>query len=162
METLILHPSRVKNGFLLLISVLFTASGIWMIMSTGTWKGWFAAIFFGICMVVFVINLLPGKSYLKLTSEGFESASMSRKFFFKWTDIAEFGVTSVGFNKMVAFNFAAPYVKAKMGRSISRGIAGWEGSLHDTFGMKPEKLMNLMNVYLAASRKANQPTNLQD
>jgi hypothetical protein len=108
--------------------------------------------FFGFGTVVAVINLLPGRSYLRLTDEGFEVSSLSRKYFLHWTDVQHFGVAYVGLNKMVVFNFASPYVKEKMGRSISRQIAGWEGGLHDTFGMKAENLAALMNTHLISTR----------
>jgi hypothetical protein len=159
MKDITLYPSRVKSGFLLFISSLFTVTGIWMIMETGSWKGWLAAVFFGICTVVFVINLLPGKSYLKLTAEGFEVSSLAKKYFLKWTDVAGFGVSSIGMNKMVVFNYAPSYAKAKNGRNISRSVAGWEGGLHDTFGMKAEKLMNLMNAYQIAAHNASYQSN---
>jgi hypothetical protein len=61
----------------------------------------------------------------------------------------------ISLNKMVVFNYSASYTKSKKGRSLSKGIAGWEGGLHDTFGMKAEKLMNLMNAYWIAARNIN-------
>ena len=152
MEEKTLYPSRVKSLLLLLVTALFTVLGIWIIIADGSWKGWLCAIFFGLGTVVAVINLLPGNSYLRLTAEGFETSSLSRKYFYQWSDIEQFGVTYVGLNKIVVFNFSPAFDKAKAGRNISKQIAGWEGGLHDTFGMKAEKLAELMNKYLSESK----------
>jgi hypothetical protein len=153
MKTLILHPNPWKNIALLLLSLIFVGAGIFIVYKEpNNWKGWLCLVFFGAATVVFILNSLPGFSYLKLTEEGFEMSSLNKKHFYKWSEVAFFGVTYVSLNKMVVFNFSENFNRAKNLRKVSTALAGWEGGLHDTFGMKAEKLAKLMNEYLIKSR----------
>jgi len=159
MEAIILQPSRIRAILFLLVCLVFVAVGCWIIIRENSWIGWLNVFFFGVGAVVFIMNLIPGKSYLKLTPEGFEVSSLSRSYTYRWTEVAQFGVADVSFNKMVVFNYSPSYQKAKKGRRISRQLASWEAGLHDTFGMKPQDLADLLNRYIAESkiRVENQP-----
>jgi len=141
-----LYPKKWKSILFLLLTLVFVVGGIWMILD-GEKMGWFVAIFFGLGGLVFLINLLPQASYLKLNEEGFETCSMFRKHKYNWSDVGGFGVGSISGNKMVMFNFSQEYKKAKNARKLSSALAGAEGALHDTFGLKAEELAGLMNEY---------------
>lgn len=52
--------------------------------------GWFVNSFFGICMLVFLIQLIPGARELTLTKEGFEMTNLFQKSKIRWTDIESF------------------------------------------------------------------------
>ena len=51
-------------------------------------------IVFGLCAVVFCINLLPNSSYLSLTSEGFTICSTFRCRSIEWRHVSNFGVAT--------------------------------------------------------------------
>src|SRR5690348_12345366 len=53
---LILYPSRLKNVLTLLLSLRFTAGGVWMIADREG-SGWYVALFFGLCSAVFAAQL---------------------------------------------------------------------------------------------------------
>jgi len=48
---------------------------------------------------------------------------------------------------MVAISFSELYRKAKTTRGLARFIAGAEGALPDTYGMKADQLANLLNEW---------------
>ena len=156
---LVLRPRRRRTLFLLLISAGFTATGALMI-GDGQPAGWLVAGSFGLGLVVALVSLLPRAAYLRLTPGGFMICSLFRPAFIDWTDVATFGVASVGLNRMVGFNYAPGYRRAAAIRGFSRTIAGFEGALPNTYGMTPARLAALMTAYRAhalSSRQCRQP-----
>jgi len=117
----------------------------------GEGMGWIVTGFFGFGSLIFIVNMLPQASYLKLDGVGFETSSLFRKHKYNWDDISHFGVGKISNNTMVMFNFSSSYQKARNARKIASMISGAEGALHDNFGMKAEELAQLMNEYKRAS-----------
>tara|TARA_Y100000294_G_scaffold140028_1_gene133668 strand:+ start:45 stop:509 length:465 start_codon:yes stop_codon:yes gene_type:complete len=146
-EVRILRPSRLKIIALLLVCLAFTSIGTFMILDEET-MGWFVSIFSGLGVVVFIIQLLPNASYLMLTSEGFEVKSLFRGNFTKWEDVTGFAAGRISSNKTVVFNYRKTHQKYKVGKQIARGLAGVEGALPDTYGMKAKDLAALMNEWM--------------
>lgn len=128
-------------------SLLFTLGGAMMVKSAHP-LGWAVASLFGICTLVGITMLLPASSYLRITTRGFTVCSLFRAHTFQWSDVSEFGVSKVGPNKMVMFNFAASYTKTSSVRSFNASIFGYEGGLPDSYGLSHEELANLLNGYL--------------
>ena len=156
---LMLYPKKSTALWLLIASSLFVAGGIWMI-TRGEWVGYLCAGFFGLGILVFGIQLLPGSAYLHLHNEGFTFCSLFRKTCIPWSAIDEFFVVqlsqpAVKIQRMVGFNFAPSYDKSKLGRTISRGIAACEGALPDTYGWKPEELAAYMNECLGLAKSGS-------
>ena len=142
-----LYPSRLKTALLLLISLVFTIGGIFMIQD-GINKGWFVFSFFALCTLVFIIMLLPNSTYLRISEEGIETKSLFKKSqIISWDVIDEFGTSYVGLNKMVTFNFKENYTKQKLGREIANSISGFDGGLPNTYEMSASKLAELLNDY---------------
>jgi hypothetical protein len=87
---------RWKMLALAVPSAVFTAGGVWMIVD-GNAKGYFVAVFFGLCILVFAFQCLPISSYLGLISEGltlrsrFHNASL-----IPWRDVDSFFVAKIG------------------------------------------------------------------
>ena len=74
---LVLRASRRKQLLFLLVCVAFTAIGVMMVRD-GDSRGYFCGGLFALGAVVFVINMLPDASYLKLDEEGFTFCSLFR------------------------------------------------------------------------------------
>lgn len=154
------YPTRRGAVLLFLGSAAFVAAGIWIVIE-GDWKGYLCVGFFGLCALVGVIQLLPGSSFLKLTPEGIEYASLYRRHFIEWSSITEFGVVSIKqtgltVNRMVGFNLDSD-VKAR-GRNLSKALSGFEAALPDCYGHKAADLANLLTALHAQHRnttKAN-------
>jgi len=145
-ETVRCAPSSKKIFLLLLGSLAFVIIGIGAIFD-GDKIGWLCVGFFGLCFLVAAMQLLPGCSYLILSPEGFEYCSLYRKFSYNWHEIRELGVTNISGNEMVCINFSDDYDNAKLGRKISTGLTGVEGSLPDTYGFSAFELAEIMQVY---------------
>ncbi len=123
-------------------------------MEENTFTKWVTIIFFGLCIVVFIIQLLPNSSYLKLTNEGFEVRSLYRSHFTKWTEVSGFGIYYVSFNTMVAFDYTEEH---KKGKKISKILSSYQGALPQTYGMKAIKLAALMNEWKYRSEGVIRP-----
>ena len=73
-----LYPKRSRAIRLFFLCAIFVAIGIWMGV-TGEWIGYLIAGFFGLGVVVFIIQLIPGSAYLHLDPEGFTFCSLCRR-----------------------------------------------------------------------------------
>lgn len=147
-----LYPNKLKSILLLILSLIFVIGGIYM-LNDGKKMGWLVTVFFGLGMIVFIVNLFPQASYLKLDKEGFETSSLFKKHRYSWNEISHFGVGKISNNKMVMFDFSKEYKKARKIRKVASMISGAEGALHDNFGLKAEELAELMNAYKIESDK---------
>lgn len=139
-----LRASKLKMLGLLILSAAFTALGLWM-ASEAPLTGYLCAGFFGLGLLVFAVQLLPKSSYLHLAQDGFTFAALFGSQTVRWRDVESFSVVRIGHNDMVAWDFAPHYKRQPRGRAVSRGIAGVEAALPDTYGMKAQALANLMN-----------------
>ena len=148
-QELVLHPNRGKIVLFLLGSLVFVAIGLWMVRD-GDWRGWLGLGFFGLCAAVFVVQLVPGSSYLKITENDLVFCSLYRVTNVPWASIAEFGTYSLQPGQsFVGFNLK-PGAKAPIGgRKLSKALAGYESGLPDSYGMKPAQLAELLNEHLA-------------
>jgi len=139
-----LRTSKAKSFGYLLLSALFVVGSAWM-GSEGQVLGWFCAAFFGVGVIVFTINLLPNSSFLVLNSEGFKIRSSYRERSYKWTEVETLEVASIGFKRMIVFNFSNTYTGQPRMRRIASAMTGAEGALPDTYGLSLHQLADKMN-----------------
>lgn len=152
----VLYPSRSKSVAFLVVSVLFVVGGIWL-REDGPVAAWLTIVFFGLCAAVFSANLLPGSSYLKLTSEGFEQRVLFRTHSEAWKNIQRFEAyrNSTSSSRLVGFFYEPDYAstaRGAAGRKISRSMVGLDGALPDTYGMSADELAELMNNWLQSNK----------
>jgi hypothetical protein len=146
----VLYPSRKKLILMLLGSAVFVAGGISMVTS-GAGMGWLVAVFFGLCLVVFVVMLLPGAASLALDRDGFEITSLYRRHRTAWQNATGFEAASLPVvppgRKMVVYN------DGKMaGKSVARlnvAMVGRNAGLPDSYGLAADDLADLMNRWRA-------------
>jgi hypothetical protein len=152
----VLRPNRWKVLVLLAVSLVFTAIGVGM-AADGRWMGWVAVGFFGLGVVVFTVQLLPGSASLRLGPDGFVICSLFRPSTCRWSDVARFGVGTVGPKRMVVFDFA-PNARGSVAlRRLATALSGWEGALPDCYGMSAEELAALLNAYKEAAGRLHNP-----
>ena len=156
MQEITFYPSKAKYLLGLSASLLFTERGVSMAYD-GEWMGHFVYLFFGLFSVVFMILLLPGlpdAKYLQLRDDEFEVRRLFRKHFVKWEDVENFEIWTFvdlpGSIKQVGWNY-------KEGVEVSKFVGinkklGIDDTLDDTYGMKMEELLSLMNERLANHR----------
>ena len=148
-ETITLRPKRFSALWPLLVSSLFVTIGISMGV-TGSWVGYLIAAFFGLGILVGIIQLFPNSTYLRISREGITYCSLFRETITSWDDVDEFCVVVMRQNglpirRMVGFNYAPTYDRSRMGRQVASAITGCEGALPDTYGKKAEDLAALLN-----------------
>ena len=149
MHEITLYPSKAKGLLVLFGSLLATALGVWMVCE-GEWIGHVGYLFFGLCSVACVIQLLPGASYLKLRDDEFEFGRIFGKHCVKWEDVKNFEIWTHGSIEMVGWNYKEGVEVSIFVRINKR--AGTDELLADTYGMKTEELLSLMNEHLANHR----------
>ena len=156
MQEITFYPSKAKYLLGLSASLLFTERGVSMAYD-GEWMGHFVYLFFGLFSVVFMILLLPGlpdAKYLQLRDDEFEFRRLFRKHFVKWEDVENFEIWTFvdlpGSIKQVGWNYKEGVEVSKFVR-INK-MVGIDDTLDDTYGMKREELLSLMNERLANHR----------
>jgi hypothetical protein len=150
-QPLILRPKK-SSGFMLLgLSVMFVVVGVWLAMTRGGWVGYVCAGFFSLGIPVAIAQLLPGGAYLKIAEEGFTYVTLFRPHTTAWRDVERFFVVTIKqtglspIRTMVGFDYAPHYARAQFARNISSSLAQCEGGLPDTYGLKAEQLVDLLN-----------------
>ncbi len=140
-----LRTSRWKMILLLITSLLFVAGGIW-IASEQPLVGYSGAVFFGLGVIVFTIQLLPNSSYLHLTPEGFTFCRLYRSRTVPWHLARDFAVIRVSrLTPLVAWKYPPDFAAHPKARALSRALCGYDGQLPDTYGMRPQELADLLN-----------------
>ncbi len=150
-DTLVLRPSPWKLLLMLAGSLGFVAIGVFM-MPAGEWKSWLVIGFFGLCAAVFLAQLLPGASYLKLDRDGFTYAALFRTTTVAWTEVSPFTAGYISANRMVKFDLSDARLTAdgtRTAAAVARGLTGASGALPDTYGMSADALAELMNRWRA-------------
>jgi len=138
------RASRKKMLRLLAISAAFVAIGFWvreknpLIMTA-------CIAFFGLGVIVALVNLHPRASYLTLRESGFEFSSLFRRHTVAWKDVLDFVEFSISGNEMVGWNYLPDYPRAAIARRVSAGLVGVEAGLPDTYGHRAVDLARLMS-----------------
>ena len=160
MPDLILRPKKSAAVRRLLLScALFLAAAIWIAQGQGVIV-YLAAGFFALCILLDIVQLLTGSTYLRLAEDGLSLTSLFGVYTIPWNVIDLFFVVElkrIGMRvrKVVGFNFVQSYDRHHQGRQISLAIAQCEGTLPDTYGQKPEELAEILNRCLAQFKAAN-------
>ena len=136
---LILKPSKVKNIFLIIISLGFVILGI-SLLEKKIWIGVLNIFFFGICLIIFLINMIPNSSYLKIDESGIEMKNLFRITFIPWKAVSSFKTKSIFLKKIVTFNIDKNLL-------TDSNIKGNAGAFPDTYGMSAENLADFLNEY---------------
>ena len=148
-----LRPSRVRTAFLLFGSALFIVGGVFMVLH-GKAEGYLCIAFFTFGLLIFGARLHPRAVYLHLAEESFTYCGLLRARTVRWAQVQEFVVIRVGRSRMVGWSFV-PDPSAGKTRDLSKTLAGCEGALPDTYGLKPRQLAEVLNDLLSRSRQTH-------
>ena len=148
---LVLRPSWRKHIGPFLICLAFTAIGAWQLsLHAADFRGWICATGFGLGTAVFVVQLLPGASFLWVGPEGFQFSALYRKSaLIPWRDVSDFRVVHVPpmGHRLVVFDWrTAP---ARRFRRANQFLAGGTDGLPDTYGLPPQELAGILNEWRA-------------
>jgi hypothetical protein len=129
----------------------------------GLRTGWqFAWLYLGGAALLFGFTawVLPApRMRLRLSPEGLAYGTLRRRYFFRWSDVAKFGVADFAGHRWVVFLLAPHYQGDKRERAlnrslhdervraINRGFGGFDRFLPDTYGMRAVALAELLESW---------------
>ncbi len=139
-----LVPSRIKWWVLILAGAGFAA--VLLANFAGNIGAMMMAALSGLVAVAGATQLLPRSNSLQLDAQGFVVTHFFRATHYRWSDVSNFGVRSLGQSgEVVAFTTAEP-PRNIWGR-INAGLLGeWNAYLPDAYGMSVEDLAKLMKT----------------
>jgi hypothetical protein len=142
---------RSRAIWLVLGSLAFVAFGIWASLS-GSWAGWAAVAFGGLCLVVAIIQLVAaGRTVLKLGPNGFAMIQWGlgrhrSKEFLSWNDVESFWVTRLFWGKVIAVRYSPSFREFRGARALMRsltrapGASGFDGIIPDQYSERLESI----------------------
>ncbi|MDF2831017.1 PH domain-containing protein [Chryseobacterium indoltheticum] len=136
---LILKPSKIKSIILILISIGFITLGI-SLLEQNMLIAVLNIFFFGICLIIFIINMIPNSSYLTIDEKGIEMKNLFRTTFIPWQAVSGFKTKLIFVNKLVTFTIDEKLLE-------NSKMKGKTGAFPDTYGMSANNLANLLNEY---------------
>ena len=100
----------------------------------------------GIGSVVCLTALTSKRMILRLTPEGFAFGTLRKKYFYSWSDVAVFGVASIG-EKRACFTLRPDFAGDEKVRAINQAAIGFDRFLPDTYGKEPMELAKLLEEW---------------
>jgi uncharacterized membrane protein len=165
-----LHPRKRKWALVFLGSAAFVAGGFFMVnqsnSSSERFWAYLCIVFFGLCVLVGLIQFIPGSSFLRLGPDGFTVRAMWRSTFYRWSDVEQFGVTRIppANQPVVGFDFSTNYPRrdqARVIKRINRNLTGFEAALPDNYGWDCAELaahLNQLREQYASSHAPTRPS----
>jgi hypothetical protein len=177
MNSITLFPSKKKWLAMLFGSSAFVAVGVLQLQRGGLGNdviAWIGICFFGLGIPISLLMLVPGLNALVLTPDGLSVRTFGRTpniWIMKWSDINNFSVMEFQRSTLlyrprlklvgISFDPAArdKLPKKRVGRMEKNRLKyGCDGALPDTYGMKVENLVRLLNEW----RIKNSPNHSSD
>jgi hypothetical protein len=120
-----------------------------MILRGEGWRGWFCFLFFGLCSIIFALQLTPQSTGVRLTADGFVMRSLFRQApMVRWNAVSTFRVRRVPPSMIEMVIYDEPNAPRTRLRRLSRLLADGEaGLLPDDCGMNAEELAALLNAW---------------
>jgi hypothetical protein len=148
-DDLTLYPKRGKWIRYGLLGLVLTGGSVGVAIEESDLLGWAGVVLFGLATLVAGWSLVPGASYLQLSSDGFVAKGALRTHRYTWQEVTRFDTFSVYTQytraRVVGFGLterdAGPQ---SLWRRLNGGI---DKSLPDTYGYDAADLVALMNGY---------------
>ena len=102
--------------------------------------------------------LFSKKVYLKLTPDGFETASLFNKQATRWSDVDGFRLGQTRYVKMIAIVYRPGYKEQQMLRKVSSALAGMEGAIPNSYSVSLESLLATLNEWHARFARKSPPS----
>ena len=153
-----LQGNRSFAAVALLGSLLLLGASLAFASSLGA-RGWWGPVLFGMGVIVFGAQLIPGMMYLELTPHGFASRQLLKTFRYQWRDASglaqQWDGPTFARRQIVGFRYA-PTITLPDSASVPRfmkgnrlpgalGALGIPGRVTGNYGMTAEELASLMN-----------------
>lgn len=144
------YPKKTTFIFGLILCSLCTIGAVVLAITQG-WPGYFFAVVFVAGILITVIQLLPGCSYLRIDSEGFTICSLFRETRIPWSAVEEFRVIHIR-PGAVGLNFVPSYENPIVKNKMFKKLTNCDFALPNNYGHNPEDLAAFMNECLLAAK----------
>ena len=139
-----LVPSRIKWWVIIVAGVGFAA--LLLVNFAGNTGATIMAVLSVLVAALAGAMLVPGANSLRLDADGFEVTHLFRAKRYRWSDVSDFAVHSLGQSgEVVAFKTSDPS-RGLWTRTNAALLGERNAYLPDTYGMKPEDLARLMTA----------------
>jgi hypothetical protein len=147
--------SRKKAILLFLGCGAFVAVGV-LALGEKPWLGWACILFFGLGLLVSLLMMLPGSTYLKLDESGFEMSSLFRRHRLRWDEVDGFGLAAVADQRMIAIAYNDTYRQQAAARRLSSAMTGLEGAIPNHYEAPIEEIIEALLAWKTRSQLRNQ------
>lgn len=155
MSETVIEGSRVKAGFVLLISLAFVAIGVFLLRQPDVSRSvaWLCLAFFGVCALVGLASLVK-PNRIALREHGFTATALWRSFDVAWDDVEDFHVwkNPAAHQTLAAWRYRPGREPRGPLAAMSESL-GAQGSVPGGYGMSTPALVALLNRRLEASRR---------
>ena len=160
-QELTIHGSRERFLWLLVFGVCFLLLGYWAFFEQRMWLLGGVTIAFAVFgLVITLLMMRPGSTYLRLDRQGFEIVAMRRRHRYAWSDVDDFYLCNVGGAEAVGIRFNASCSSQRIGREFAQGLAGVEGAIANVFTASPPQVCAILNEWKAEHGEDHQPVHL--
>jgi hypothetical protein len=147
---------RTKGFWLTIGSAIFVAIAIMMLADEAYDQkaiAWGIVIFFGLGVIIGAIKLFGKPDTIKFDQEGFAYVNLGKSIRMEWEQLTGFGTYKVGppfgATTMVGMNLNERMQSA--GTALAHGLAGFDGALPTSYGVKPMVLAQAMQTRMEAA-----------
>jgi hypothetical protein len=148
-DPIVLGASKRKAALLFVGSSAFVAIGVFLVV-TGESMGWLPLGFFGLCLIVSIVLLVPGSTSLAMDGNGIHMKHMFRLTHIRWSEVDCFYVgfvrTGVSSTKMIGIKYSDSYQGQQAGRRVASALSGMEGAIPNQYQVSAEELCELLNA----------------
>jgi len=140
------RPTPRRILAFLLTAVCCATVGVALILDRH-FAGW-PALCLGVALAAFAVWWhFSLRMRLKLNRDGFFFGTVTKQYYYRWSDIAWFGVADIGGGPMTIFTFIPGYQGEERVRAINQQDCGYDRFFPDTYGMTAEKLAELLESW---------------
>jgi hypothetical protein len=155
-SVLVLRPGFSRCGWMLGGAAFLAGFGLVMESPGSAWAYWWLALA-GLLAAFAVWVLLAPRMRLGLSPTGIEYGTLRRRYSYRWSAIARFGVSEFGSHHWVVFVFAAQYNGEERLRRINQAFGGFDRFLPDTYGLGPAALVELLETWRLRHTRQAEP-----
>lgn len=133
------------------VAAIFVVAG-YLMLEENPLIGWLSISFFGLGVMIFLLQLVTNFAYLKIDEEGFEERVLFRTKKYKWSDVKGFRKTSFYGNQSIVFDYTDEYLQRNRKSILYYFLFGKQGSITSSHNIDTGKLLNLMKSYQRRSK----------
>jgi hypothetical protein len=140
---LVLRPGLNRWGWGLGFAA-FMALPAGAMLYRGVGWGWFYLGLTGLVAGSSAWIMAAPRLRLRLSPAGFAYGTVRRRYAFRWSEVASFGVAEFAAHRWVVFSFAAGYSGDERVRAVNQRFGGFDRFLPDIYGMRAAALAELL------------------